>query len=79
MEAARKFFYSRRYPNYGYIEPSSVRQIGYANVPRIIGMLVSRKLATLIELQTVYGAKDAYDLLEVMTVDSYNDYLARKK
>jgi len=48
-------------------------------VPHIIGLLVSRRLATLIDLQTVYSAQDAYNLLEIMTVDSYNDHLARKK
>ncbi|WP_236002294.1 transcription elongation factor GreA [Paraburkholderia elongata] len=35
-------------------------------------MIVSRKLATLHELQTVYGAQDLYDLLEVIIVDDYN-------
>lgn len=46
------------------------------NVPRIIGALVSSRLATLHELQTVYGVRDAYDLLEVLNVDRYN---SRKK
>ena len=41
--------------------------------------MVSKRMATLIELQTVYGVKDAYDMLEMLTVDAHNDYLARPK
>lgn len=46
-------------------------------MPRIIGTLVSSKLATLAELQTVYGVEDAYDLLEVLSVDVHNERTAR--
>lgn len=45
----------------------------YANVPRIIGTLVSSRLATLAELQSVLGVQDAYDLLEVINVDVVNE------
>jgi len=38
----------------------------------VIGPLVSSRLATLAELDTVYGLEDAYDLLEVLTVDAHN-------
>jgi hypothetical protein len=38
----------------------------------LIGTLVSSRLATLRELQEVYGLQDAYDLLEVLTVDRCN-------
>jgi hypothetical protein len=41
-------------------------------VSRVIGTVVSAGKATLIELQTVYGVKDAYDLLEVILVDAAN-------
>jgi len=40
---------------------------------------VSSKLATLHELQTVYGIKDLYDLLEVLAVDNYNRMIAARK
>ncbi|MFM0507653.1 transcription elongation factor GreA [Paraburkholderia sp. RL17-373-BIF-A] len=43
------------------------------NLPRSIGAVVSRRLATLHELQTVYGAEDLYNLLEVIAVDSHNE------
>ena len=29
------------------------------------------------ELQTVYGTRDAYDLLEVLTVDMHNQRMAQ--
>jgi hypothetical protein len=42
------------------------------NVPRAIGAVVSRGKATLHELETVYGAEDLQDMLEVIVVDAYN-------
>lgn len=35
--------------------------------------MISRKLATLHELETVYGVTDLYDLLEIAIVDAYNE------
>ena len=37
---------------------------------------MSRKLATLEQLQTVYGLRDLYDLVEIAIVDSHNDWVA---
>lgn len=50
----------------------------YVNVPRVIGALISGGMATLWELQSVYGIMDAYNLLEVMTVDTANQRRADK-
>lgn len=36
-------------------------------------------MATLHELQTVYGVKDAYDMLEIITVDDNNNSLRSDK
>lgn len=44
-------------------------------MPPLIGTLVSGKLATLHELQHVYGILDAYALLEIMSVDAANERL----
>lgn len=41
--------------------------------------MISSRLATLNELQTVLGVEDLYDLLEVIAVDRYNQLLATKK
>lgn len=49
----------------------------YANMPRVIGTLVSAKAATLFELQTVYSVEDAYNLLEIVNVDHHNERVIR--
>jgi hypothetical protein len=36
-------------------------------------------MATLAELDTVYGAQDLYDLLEIMAVDAYNQRISYNK
>ena len=41
--------------------------------------MISSKLATLHELQTVYGTEDLYNLLEIVAVDNYNQMLASKR
>jgi hypothetical protein len=38
----------------------------------IIGLVVSSRMATLHELSTVYGLEDAYNMLEIISVDAYN-------
>jgi hypothetical protein len=47
------------------------------NVSIIVGIVVSRKLATLNELQTVYGTKDLHDFLEIIRINDKNEELAR--
>jgi hypothetical protein len=41
--------------------------------------VISSRLATLVELQTVLGVEDLYDLIEVIAVDRANQILATKK
>jgi hypothetical protein len=53
--------------------------LNYANVPRVIGTLVSSGKATLHELQTVYGVRDAYDMLEIISVDMHNEQVIRAR
>ena len=36
-------------------------------------------MATLAELDTVYGVEDVYDMLEVLTVDGHNNRLMAKR
>lgn len=47
----------------------------YANVSSVIGAIVAREKASLHELQTVYSYEDALDLLEIITVQNYNDWV----
>lgn len=44
----------------------------------LIGTIVSSGRATLHELDTVYSIEDAYDLLEVIVVDSHNQRVLRE-
>lgn len=47
--------------------------VNYQNVPPLIAALVSSKIVTLHELQTVYGILDAHNLLEIVMVDRHNE------
>lgn len=49
------------------------------NLPAIIGTIISRRMASLYELDTVYGVRDVYDMLEVIMVDDYNRALANRE
>ena len=49
-----------------------------ANLPRCIALPVQHGLATLHEMQTVYGLEDCYDMLELMAVDNYNAHQWRE-
>jgi hypothetical protein len=49
------------------------------NLSAVIGTLLSKRMATLHELDTVYGVQDVYDMLEVITVDDYNNALANRE
>lgn len=51
----------------------------YRNISGSLGAVISSKLATLHELQTVYGVEDLYNLLEIVAVDNYNQMLASKR
>ncbi|MCF9034194.1 hypothetical protein [Acinetobacter nectaris] len=42
----------------------------------VIASVVTSKLATLHELQTVYGVQDMWDLLEINTVANKNEAIA---
>jgi len=47
-------------------------------VPKTIATVVSSKLATLFELDSVYGVEDMWRLLEIITVDNYNRMVVNK-
>ncbi|WP_354474365.1 transglycosylase [Pantoea sp. UYEF8] len=52
--------------------------VRYENVPSTIATVVSSKLATLIELDTVYGTEDLWRLLEINTVENYNQMVINR-
>lgn len=56
--------------------------MSYPNLSPIIGAVISSKLATLYEIQTIYGSEDLFDLYEVVLVKLHNEnvvYNRRKK
>lgn len=42
-------------------------------MPRSIGVVISARLATIVELSTALGSEDVQDLLEILAVDAHND------
>lgn len=80
MEAACGFFEGRRPLNLRRLTGGG-RQIAlaeYLNLPAVTATLISKRIATLHELDTVYGVRDAYDMLEVVTIDDYNAALVNQ-
>ena len=53
--------------------------IEYPTVSSLVGVIVSRRLATLYELQTVYSLDDAVDLYEIAAVNNYNEWRASEE
>ena len=49
------------------------------NISAPIATLLSKRMSTLHELDTVYGVRDVYDMLEVVTIDDYNNALANRE
>ena len=45
----------------------------------MIATLLSKGAARLHELDTVYGTKDVYDMLEIVLVDDHNVWLANQE
>jgi len=46
---------------------------GYVNVPPMIGAVVNSRLATLHELETVYGSEDLFNLYEIIIIKVANE------
>ena len=76
MEASHGFFADRRQLEVSASDGRNKRYADCKNVTNIISTLVSHRMATLHELDTVYGTQDAYDMLEILIVDSHNRNIA---
>ena len=74
MDAPHGFYVAREFPDYGVSlfldRPRGL--LNYVNLPPLCGMIISSGLATLTELQSEYGVRDAFDLVEVISVDAFN-------
>jgi hypothetical protein len=45
---------------------------GYPNVSTAIAVVVASRLATMHELETIYGSEDLEDFVEILSVDAHN-------
>ena len=81
MESAFVFFFTRKQVDFGIKNASSStkRFIEYQAAPQTIATVISSKLATLHELNTVYGVEDLWIFLEIHAVDRHNAYLVGQK
>jgi hypothetical protein len=50
----------------------------YQNIDGLIGTLVANRIATLIELKTIYSLEDAMDMYEAYIIPKYNEWKAMK-
>ena len=75
------FFFKRKPVDFGIRGSSSTakRIVEYQAAPQTISTVVSSKLATLHELDTVYGVEDMWILLEINAVDRHNAYTVNQK
>jgi hypothetical protein len=62
----------------GLFDGRAVHRMDYVNVPPSIGFVVTGGLATLAELQSVYGLEDLWDLIEIHAVNCHNAMSAAK-
>lgn len=74
---AHGFFYARRQLKIDAPEASGLAD--YPNVSRVIGAVVSAKMATMRELDENYSLEDVYDMLEVVAVDAHNRRIVDKR
>ena len=44
----------------------------------MIGVIVSKQMATLRDIEEYYGMEDILNMVEIITIDSFNEYLAQK-
>jgi len=50
----------------------------YVNIPPTIGAVASSRMATLHEMDTVYGIEDVYDMMEILSIDAHNRRILSK-
>ena len=81
MGSSYGFFFRRRQVDFGIRNSGTTnnRLVEYQATPQTIATVVSSRLATLHELDTVYGVEDLWILLEVNAVDRHNAYIVSQK
>ena len=80
MEFTHGFFFRRKQIDFGVRNTGPTKRlVEYQAAPQTISTIVSSRLATLHELDTVYGVEDLWILLEVHAVDRHNAYIVSQK
>ena len=51
----------------------------YPTIPAMVGVVISKRLATLYELQTIYSVDDLVDMYEIVAINNYNEAEIYKK
>lgn len=59
-------------------EESAVPPRPYPNIPPLFGFLISRRMATLNELRTIYSLDDCMYMYEAVMVPKYNEWREMK-
>ncbi|WP_019573359.1 hypothetical protein [Curvibacter lanceolatus] len=52
--------------------------VEYENLSKVVGAVVTTRLATLHELDTIYGVEDMWLLLEIAQVNSHNENMMNR-
>lgn len=81
MESAHGFFFRRKRIDFGIrgASQSAKRLVEYQATSQTIATVVSARLATLHELDTVYGVEDLWILIEINAVDRHNASIASQR
>jgi len=81
MGSPHGFFFKRNQVDFGIRNAGSAnnRIVEYQSTTQTIATVVSSRLATLHELDTVYGVEDLWILLEVNAVDKHNAYIVSQR
>ncbi|CAE6861546.1 hypothetical protein R75461_08009 [Paraburkholderia nemoris] len=59
--------------DFGIPDGPDMPHMDYVNVPYSIAFAITGGLATLCDLQTVYGTEDLWDLIEIHAVNCFNE------
>lgn len=51
----------------------------YPNLPQSLGMIISRSLASFHELDSIYSYDDVLDMIEIIQVNDYNNWVAAEE
>ena len=83
LKAALWFFSRSGYSSFEReIEYKSANQSGslaqYTTIPAVFGIVISKNMATLKELENYYSLEDVYIMYDIIKVNNYNEWISYK-